>query len=264
MRLPSKGPLMPFASESDSGLPAGKAALAAELRADLQRATAMRAATRASAADRADRARLRTFQAERLAQTYADLLASERFGPAARFFLSDLYGANDPVERDQTLNSVVPMLSRMLPAGALGALAIAVRLDALSEALDMAMVRALREEGSLDGLDAARYARAWQRLANRREREAQLALIMEAGRVLDRLTRKSSVGIALRLMHVPAHAAGFGAVLDFLDRGYRSFSHMGDATAFLDTIRVREAAVAERLFAGLPVESASAPPAQKP
>lgn len=250
---------MPSVPQSDSGLPAEKAALAAELRADLARAAAMRAAARQSAADQADRAQLRAFQAERLARTYSDLLASPRFGPAARFFLTDLYGANDRAERDETLGSVVPILSRMLPAGAVRGLAIAVRLDALSEELDLAMLRSLREEGgprALGGLDAVRYARAWRRCGNRRERERQIALMMEAGQVLDRMTRITSVGIALRLMRGPARAAGFGGVQNFLERGFNAFSHMGDAAEFLGTIRTREAAVADRLFAGLPIDDA--------
>jgi hypothetical protein len=252
---------MATASQSDTGLPADKAALATELRADLARAMEMRAAARQSAEDQADRARLRAFQSQRLARTYSDLLGSPRYGPAARFFLAELYGAQDRAERDETVSKVVPILARMLPAGAVRALAIAVRLDALSEELDLALVRALREEG---GLDAARYARAWQRCANRAARERQIALIMEAGQVLDRLTKMKTVGIALRLMRGPAHAAGFGGVQDFLEVGFNAFAHMGDAAEFLATIRTRESAVAERLFAGQPIEDASAPPAQKP
>ena len=255
---------MASAPPNDSGLSADKAALAAELRADLARAIAMRAAARASAADHADRTRLRAFQAGRLARTYADLLASPRYGPAAEFFLAELYGAKDRAERDETISRVVPVLSRMLPAGAVRALAVAVRLEALSEELDHALVGALRAEGGLEALDAARYARAWKRCANRPARERQLALIVEAGQVLDRLTKMTTVGIALRLMRGPAHAAGFGDVQDFLEGGFKAFAHMGDATEFLGTIRTREAAVAERLFAGRPIEDASAPPAQKP
>jgi len=247
---------MASAPPNDSALSADKAALAAELRADLARAMAMRAAARASAADHADRVQLRAFQAARLARTYADLLASPRYGPAAEFFLAELYGTRDRTERDQTISKVVPVLTKMLPAGALRALAVAVRLDALSEELDMAIVRALREDGGLAGLDEARYARAWRRCANRPQREQQIALIMEAGKALDRLTKISAVGVALRLMRGPAHAAGFGSVQVFLEAGFKAFAHMGDATGFLDTIRTREAAAAERLFAGRPAGDA--------
>jgi len=184
----------------------------------------MRSAARASAADHADRTRLRAFQAGRLARTYADLLASPRYGPAAEFFLAELYGAKDRAERDETISRVVPVLSRMLPAGAVRALAVAVRLEALSEELDHALVGALRAEGGLEALDAARYARAWKRCANRPARERQLALIVEAGQVLDRLTKMTAVGIALRLMRGPAHAAGFGDVQDFLEGGFKAFA----------------------------------------
>ena len=44
---------------------------------------------------------LRAWQMERLAQTHAALLASERYGPACRFFLSDLFAPRDFSQRDQ-------------------------------------------------------------------------------------------------------------------------------------------------------------------
>lgn len=241
---------MPFDPRKNSRLPEDKASFVAMLQEGLAKAAEVRAAVRHSETDGADRARLRAFQAERLAQTYADLLASPRYGPAAAFFMSDLYGANDRSARDESVNKVVPILARMLPSGAVHALAIAVCLDALSEELDLAMVFALREEGGLEGLDHARYARAWRRCGRRADRQRQIGLIGDVGEVLDRLTNMTSVGIALRLMRGPAQAAGFGGVQDFLERGFRAYAHMGDATEFLATISSRETAIAERLFAG--------------
>jgi len=229
--------------------------LIAALHAGLAKAIATRAAARQSETDRADGARLRAFQAERLARTYADLLASRRYGPAAAFFLSDLYGTNDWAVRVETAENVVPIIARMLPAGAVHALAIAIWLEALSEELDLAMVHALRKDGGLEGLDSARYARAWQRCGRKPERARQIGLIGELGALLDRLTKMSSIGIALRLMRGPARAAGFGGVQDFLDRGFRAFAHMGDATQFLATIKARETAIAERLYAGEPADA---------
>jgi hypothetical protein len=247
---------MPIDPHNSSKFPEDRDALVETLNAGLAKAAAVRAAARQSDVDRADRARLRAFQAERLARTYADLLASPRYGPAAAFFLSDLYGTKERAARDETVNKVVPILARMLPAGAVHALAIAIWLDALSEELDLAMVHALREEGGLEGLDAARYASAWRRCGRSPERERQIELIGEVGQVLDRLTKMTSVGVALRLMRGPARAAGFGRVQDFLERGFRAFAHMGDATESLATLRARETAIAARLFTGEPTEPA--------
>jgi hypothetical protein len=61
------------------------------------------------------RLRLREWQAGRLARTHADLLASPRFGEAAQFFLSDLYGPKDFSSRDEEVERILPLLIKMLP-----------------------------------------------------------------------------------------------------------------------------------------------------
>ena len=54
------------------------------------------------------------------------------------------------------------------------------------------------------------------------------------------------------MMRQPARLAGFGALHDFLERGFAAFGKMGDATEFLETIDVRERALMEALLAGEP------------
>ncbi len=43
---------------------------------------------------------LRNWQVARLASTHADLLSSREYGPACRFFLTDIYAARDFSRRD--------------------------------------------------------------------------------------------------------------------------------------------------------------------
>ena len=51
---------------------------------------------------------LKSYQQLRFSHTYADLLASARYAPAARFFLDELYGPNDFTRRDAQFARVVP------------------------------------------------------------------------------------------------------------------------------------------------------------
>ena len=90
--------------------------------------------------DRDDYPRLKEWQAARLARTYADLLASPRYRPAAAFFLSDLYGPKDFRTRDEELARVVPIMVHVLPARALLTLLEAVKMDTLSESLDLSLI----------------------------------------------------------------------------------------------------------------------------
>src|SRR5687767_7362757 len=58
---------------------------------------------------------LKAYQQRRFAHSYADLLATARYGPAARFFLDELYGPRDYSDRDAQFARVVPALVRLFP-----------------------------------------------------------------------------------------------------------------------------------------------------
>lgn len=208
------------------------------LRERLDAASRLRAATDKPKAWHTLRKRLKTWQTERLAQTYADLLASRRYRDAANFFLEELYGPKDFAQRDADVARIVPTLTRMLPAFALEAIADAIELDALSERLDAEMADALHAEGG--GLDEAGYARAYRATSSRSDRMRQIELAGEIGAALNNLVRVPLIGAALTMMQGPARLAGLEELHRFLVRGFTAFKKMGDASEFLDTIRTRE------------------------
>ena len=196
-------------------------------------------------------AALRRWQAQRLARTYADLAASERYGTATAFFLSDLYGERDFTERDLSLERAYPLIVKLLPDAALLPLARAIELHALSAELDRALGAALQEEpGAKGGITEAAYASAYRRCANRVERLRQIELLRAVGEPLDVVVAKPLVGRLLKLARKPARVGGFAELQDFLERGYEAFRHMGGASEFLATIEQREKRILERLFAG--------------
>ena len=49
--------------------------------------------------------------------------------------------------------------------------------------------------------------------------------------------------MTLHGMHHPAHAAGFGAMQDFLEKGYSTFHAIDDVDLFLERFEVRMDAV---------------------
>lgn len=229
-----------------------KTAIADAMRDNLARVRSIRAASRRSGQDRTT---LRTWQADRLARTYADLLADPRYLPAARFFLEDLYGPKDFTERDDEVARILPTMTRLLPVSAVQTFALAVELDCLSEQLDAALTDALREANAPGKpllIDAAAYAAAFRKCANRAEREQQIALVGKIGVALDGLARKPLVAKAVEMMRRPAHAAGLGELHEFLERGFLAFRHMNGANEFLAIIDRRERQILKRLFAGDP------------
>jgi hypothetical protein len=192
-------------------------------------------------------ARLRAWQSARLARTYPDLSDSPRYGAAARFFLGELYGGTDAAPRDRDLKRAAGALERLLPAKALAVLKRAIALETATQRLDAALAAELAPDAPVT---AASYAAAYANSAPRREREAQLEAILEIGATLDRLVKHVSLGVLLRLARGPAHAAGVGALQDFLERGFAAFRATGGAGEFLAAIRTRESQLLERLYAG--------------
>ncbi len=225
-----------------------KEAIGRELAACIAEARELRAA-RAHDPEPADFPRLKEWQAARLARTYADLLASERYNPAAEFFLSDLYGPKDFRSRDEELARVVPIMVRVLPARALMTLLEAVKMDTLSESLDTDMVLALRTLGRCRDIDWPAYVAAYRTCGRKKDRELQIALIDKIGKTLDRLTRMPLIRYSLKLMNGPAHLAGLGALHSFLQRGFDAFSDMKGADEFLAIVTERETALMKEWFA---------------
>lgn len=202
---------------------------------------------------------LARFQADRLSTTHEDLLESERFGPAARFFLTDLYGDRDYSPRDEDMERVYPVMIRMMPKGALESVAKGMEVHALTQELDYRMVQALGGELRAGKLSAESYAEAYRNCDNGPERERQIMLISEVGRALDRVVHHTLVYQTVLLAHGPAHMAGFGALHDFIERGFVAFRHMKGAGEFLGTIEARELVIMGAILRGDPAKRWTSP-----
>lgn len=225
-----------------------RAACVADLKRFLAEARDLRLVAAENAVHGQRRLRLRAWQAARLARTHADLLASPRFGIAAAFFLTDLYGPKDFSERDAEVERILPIMTTMLPVSGLRTLLLAVEVDALSERFDAQMVAVLGKRLDQEDLTTDAYASAYRKVGDRPGRELQIRLIGETGDALDALSRKSFVRGALKMMHGPANMAGLGELHAFLLRGFEAFRSMREADEFLGTIIQRERDVLKELF----------------
>ncbi len=189
---------------------------------------------------------LRAWQAARLERTYRDFLRDPPSADAVRFFLTDLYGPEEHPRRDNDLVRAWGRLKRTLPEAALGILARALELQLLTADLDRALLERL-EPGPLSW---ATYAAAYRALGRGEARARQIELVLGIGAELNRLVRHEWLALALRLARLPAFLAGFGALQDFLERGFNAFRKLGDAAPLLQAIRARETALSSALLAG--------------
>lgn len=200
---------------------------------------------------------VKRWQHARFEHTYADLLASTRYGDAARFFLDDLYGPTDFTRRDQEFARIVPGLVRLFPSEIVRTVVALSDLHALSEELDTLMARAVATTAVTDQA----YARAWRQVGRPPDRQRQIDLMLEVGGALERYTRNPLLRHSLRLMRGPAHAMGLGTLQEFLERGFDTFRAMRGARDFLDIVAVRERDLAGRWFAGedVPLVTSASP-----
>jgi hypothetical protein len=188
---------------------------------------------------------LREWQATRLAQTYQDLRRDPQFSQAVKFFLSDLYG-QDFARRNLELSRVWRYLKNALPAAAVKVLEWAIELETLTLELDQAMLVHL----PAGPISRSTYTAAYGALGQPEKRQHQIDLIIEIGEQLSRVAKRPLISLALRSAHAPAHAAGFGVLQDFLERGLAAFRSIRDAGLFLQTIRQRETRLLQTLLVG--------------
>lgn len=213
----------------------------------LERNAALRDVFAQDPALRKQLSRLQKWQSKRLLRSHEDLHADPRYRRAVEFFFNELYGAGDARRRDADMIKVQLAMERLLPREGLEALCLAVQLEILSQELDAATARALPASAPIT---VRRYAAAYRAAGNRAERQRQIELTAEIGAYLDGVVRKPIVRGLVRLARAPAHAAGFGQLQEFLERGLVAFETMRGADHFLQTIRARELRAMARLFAG--------------
>ena len=202
---------------------------------------------------------IKTLQARRFAGSYADILGGGDSGyqPAAEFFLTELYSAQDYTDRDAQFARIAGPIDKLFPAK-VGVLAMALaQLHALTEELDQAMGRAwmhlaTKPSPRSPATPADRYAAAWRQVGRRRDRQSQLDIVLGIGMELGKLTRTVGLRSLLRMMRRPAHAAGLAALQAFLESGFDTFAALaktgGGVQGFLDLIAGREQALITMLF----------------
>jgi hypothetical protein len=193
------------------------------------------------------------WQAARLRHSYRDLLESPRYGSAIEFFLTDLYGDKDFSARDEGVERVYPLMSRIMPGPALTTISIGIELHAISQELDLDMVAVLwGEMGINDSLDATAYAEAYRRCGNVDARRRQISIVREVGESLDEVAFKPFIYNAVKLARGPARMAGLMPLHDFIERGFVAFRTMKGSGEFIDTIVRRETAIMDAILAGRP------------
>jgi len=198
-----------------------------------------------------------SWQLRYLLTWFEDLHEIEGYGAAIDFIMSDLAGVG-VASRDRDLERVAPVITATLTRHALATLASAAELNARVLEINLAICRSLMLRGRLPARISERdYFAACRKSSAYDESVGLMHLVADLGETLKALVRVPMIGITLRAMHRPAHAAGFGALQDFLETGYDTFRQIPDIDHFLDQVRIRMTEVFDRIYRS-PIDQAGA------
>lgn len=192
--------------------------------------------------------RFTVWQMEYLLTLFTDLHEKPGYGEAIDFTISDLAGVGIS-ERDHDLERASPIITRMLPQKALETIAAASKLNARVLEINLGIFDRLLEDGSLpETISERAYCVACRESSSLDEYLGMVRLAVQLGATLKSLVKIPLLRGMLRTMRGPAHAAGFGALHEFLENGYTNFRAIPDIDLFLREIDRRMTKFFEALF----------------
>lgn len=192
--------------------------------------------------------RFANWQLQYLLPFFSDLYERDGYAPAIDFTMSDLAGVGIS-NRDRDLERAAPAITRMLPLRALATIATAAEMNARVLKVNIAICRCLLVNNELPVVITERdYCVACRNASSLAECVELVRLITGLGKTLKSLIKVPMIGMTLRAMRAPAHAAGFGALQDFLENGYFTFKQIPDIDHFLGEIEGRMVEVFERIY----------------
>jgi hypothetical protein len=192
--------------------------------------------------------RFTNWQLEYLLPLFSDLHAREGYSEAIDFTVSDLAGISIS-DRDNDLERAATAITNFLPLQALETIATATEMNARILEANIGICRQLQVGDDLpDPITETNYCIACRKASSFDECVDIVHLVSGLGRTLKSLVKVPLIGLTLRAMRVPAYAAGFGALQEFLETGYLTFRQIPDIELFLAEIEQRAAEIFERMY----------------
>jgi hypothetical protein len=227
---------------------AARQAAAAEFRQHIRRSNELHESYLAAPGQAEQYDRFTEWQMAYLLTYFVDLHEKPGYGEAIDFTISDLAGASIS-HRDRDLERASPVFTRMLPVRALETLAAAAKLNVRVLQVNLGVFRHLQSDHELPAEISERsYCEAFRETSTLDECTDMVNLATDLGGTLKTLVKVPLLGAMLRGMRVPAHAAGYGALHEFLERGYTNFKAIPDIEHFLAEIDARMTEVFEIIF----------------
>jgi hypothetical protein len=191
---------------------------------------------------------LQTFQSERLAHTYRDLMTDPQYEKIGHFFFKKLYAPEDFSFRDTSIKKLHKLLNGKVYSGMITAVSKVIELHELSDLLDDRMVEQMMVMGIGEDMDMDDYQAVYRSLDNYDQRLYQIDLGGEVTQVFYKLSKKWIVAVSLNTVRTAAHVIGMGKIIDFIYEGYKGFRAIKNIDYFMKTVDTREHAWHEEIW----------------
>jgi hypothetical protein len=182
---------------------------------------------------------LQEYQIHRLRETYADLMRDETWRPLGQFFFSDLYMVGDRSARNESFLKLYRHFERVFDASFLKGVKALIDFYMLSEKLDDEVTHVMERMGVGLAFTGDDYERAYRWADNYDDRVTQLEYVEETLTFVHGMSHRMLIGALIGTMGATARLIGAGAMVEFLDRGYRAFRDSKDISHFKQTIQTR-------------------------
>ena len=180
--------------------------------------------------------RFTRWQLDYMMSFFGDLIEPNGYTEAVDFIVGDLVGVGIS-ERDREIERAAGVIVTTLPTHPLETAAAAVELNARALEINLSIWRELHVDGELpQTITESDYMVACRGASSFEECIDLVHLAAELGETLKSLVRIPLIGGLLRTMRGPAHAAGFGALHEFLETGFRTFKQIPDIDRFLEQL----------------------------
>jgi len=225
-----------------------KKAAADHFRRQIRRSNALHVEYMDDAHLRKNYERFTNWQLDYLLPLFGDMYARNGYAEAIDFTMSDLAGIGIS-NRDHDLERAAPAITTILPLGALATIASAAEMNARILEVNIRICRQLQIGEDLpDPISETQYCLACREASSFDECVEIVHLVSGLGRTLKTLVKVPMIGMTLRAMRMPAYAAGFGALQEFLETGHLTFRKIPDIDHFLVEIEQRATEIFERIY----------------
>ena len=191
---------------------------------------------------------LQIYQLDRIKTTYNDFSNSPQFKELTSFFFEQIYGPQDFGFRNDSIKSLFNKSHPFLRQDIVEAIESVLELNNLSDELDEIVAHQMKKTVIQGDLSFERYAEAYKNCDNYEQRCYQIDLMVNATKMIFKLSHVWLIGASLTALHSFADLLGMGKIMNFLHDGYQAFHKVDDITPFVEAVYQRETNLNDRLF----------------